>query len=187
MLTLSVKCLVFCFLNYFNLILFFCNWILKILKYYRWKSFVHYVVCKYFTTSCRLPFHWLNRAFHRAKGLNYFIMKWNLILLDHIFSFSRGYIYIALYPRDFIFFILKSFVVFSSVQLLICGLLFATPWTAACQASLSVTNSWSLLKSMSIELVMSSNHILCCPFSFCLQSFPASESFPMSQLFASAG
>ena len=41
---------------------------------------------------------------------------------------------------------------------------FATPWTAACQASLSITSSWSLLKLMSIELVMPSNHlILCCP------------------------
>ena len=42
--------------------------------------------------------------------------------------------------------------------------LFATPWTVAHQASLSITNSWSLLKLMSIELVMPSNHlILCCP------------------------
>ena len=42
--------------------------------------------------------------------------------------------------------------------------LFATPWTAAHQASLSITNSWSLLKLMSIELVIPSNHlILCCP------------------------
>ena len=41
---------------------------------------------------------------------------------------------------------------------------------------------------MSVELVMLSSHlILCCPFSFCLQSLPASESFPMSQLFASGG
>ena len=40
-----------------------------------------------------------------------------------------------------------------------------TPWAAACQASLSITNSWSLLKLLSIELVMPSNHlILCCPF-----------------------
>ena len=46
----------------------------------------------------------------------------------------------------------------------------------------------SLLKLMSIELVMPSNHlILCCPPSFCLQSFPASESFLMGQLFASGG
>ena len=41
-----------------------------------------------------------------------------------------------------------------------------TPWTAACQASLTITNSQSLLKLMSIELVMSSNHlVLCHPFS----------------------
>ena len=40
--------------------------------------------------------------------------------------------------------------------------LFATPWTAACQASLSITNSWSLLKLMAIELVMPSNHLILC-------------------------
>ena len=52
----------------------------------------------------------------------------------------------------------------SSVQSLSHVQLFATPWTAACQASLSITNSQSLLKLMSIELVMPSNHlILCCP------------------------
>ena len=52
----------------------------------------------------------------------------------------------------------------SSVQLLSCVSLFATPWTAAHQASLSITNSQNLLKLMSIELVMPSNHlILCCP------------------------
>ena len=63
-----------------------------------------------------------------------------------------------------------------------------TSWTAACQASLSFTISQSLLKLMSIELVMPSNHnILCFPFSSCLQSSPTSESFPMSQLFASGG
>ena len=49
---------------------------------------------------------------------------------------------------------------FSSVQLLICVQLFATPWTAACQASLSITNSQSLLRLMSIELVMPSNHLI---------------------------
>ena len=54
-------------------------------------------------------------------------------------------------------------VIFNSVQLLSCDRLFATPWTAAHQASLSITNSQSLLNLMSIELVMPSNHlILCC-------------------------
>ena len=54
-----------------------------------------------------------------------------------------------------------------SVQLLSCVQLFETPWTAVHQASLSITNSWSLLKLMSIALVMPSNHlILCCPLLF---------------------
>ena len=52
--------------------------------------------------------------------------------------------------------------VFSSVQSLSCVWLFATPWTAACQASLSITNSRSLLKLMSIESVMPSNHLILC-------------------------
>ena len=51
---------------------------------------------------------------------------------------------------------------FSSVQLLSCIRLFATPWTAACQASLSITNSWSLLKLMSIMLEMPCNHLILC-------------------------
>ena len=68
---------------------------------------------------------------------------------------------------------------FSSVQSLSRVQLFEAPWTAACQASLSITNSWSLLRFMSIELVMPSNHlILCCPLFLCLQSFPASGSSP---------
>ena len=76
-----------------------------------------------------------------------------------------------------------SFVVIHSLN---CVQLFVTPWTAAHQTSLSFTISQSLLKLTSIELVMPSNHlILCLPFSSCPQSFPASGSFPVSQLFAS--
>ena len=56
--------------------------------------------------------------------------------------------------------------------------LFATPWTAACQASLSITNSWSLLKLMSIESVMPSNHlILCHPLLFLPSIFPSIRVF----------
>ena len=55
-----------------------------------------------------------------------------------------------------------STVQLSSVQLLSCVQLFATPWTASLQASLSITNSQSLLKLMSIELVMPSNHLILC-------------------------
>ena len=55
----------------------------------------------------------------------------------------------------------------SSVQSLSRVRLFVKPWTTACQASLSITNSWSLLKLMSTESVMPSNHlILCCPLLF---------------------
>ena len=69
----------------------------------------------------------------------------------------------------------------SSVQSLSHIQLFATPWTVVCQAFLSITNSQSLLKLMSIESVMPSNHlILCCPL--LLLSFPTPGSFPMSVL-----
>ena len=62
---------------------------------------------------------------------------------------------------------------FNSVQSLSHVWLFANPGTAAHQASLFITNSWSLLKLMSIELVMPSNHLISViPFSSCLQSFP---------------
>ena len=55
---------------------------------------------------------------------------------------------------------------------------FVTPWTSACQASLSFTISWSLLKCMSIELVMSSNHlILCCPLLLWHSIFPSIRVF----------
>ena len=77
---------------------------------------------------------------------------------------------------------------FSLVQLLSRVWLFATPQIAVCQASLSVTNSRSSLRLMSIELVMpSSISSSVVPFSSCPQSPPASESFPMSQLFAWGG
>ena len=63
---------------------------------------------------------------------------------------------------------------FSSVQLLSCVRLFATPWTAARQASLSITNSQSLLKLMSIESVMPSSHlILCHPLLLLTSIFPS--------------
>ena len=76
----------------------------------------------------------------------------------------------------------------TSVQSLSRVRLFATPWIAARQASLSITSSRSSLRLMSIDSVMPSSHlILCVPFFSCLQSFPVSGSFPVSQLFASGG
>ena len=67
---------------------------------------------------------------------------------------------------------------FSSVQSLSHVRLFATPWTAALQGSLSFTNSQSLLKLMSIESVMPSNHlILCCPLLLLPSIFPGIRAF----------
>ena len=62
-----------------------------------------------------------------------------------------------------------------------------TPWTAAHQAPLFFTISWSLLRFVSIESVMLSISSSVAPFSLCLQSFWASGSFPVSQFFASGG
>ena len=78
----------------------------------------------------------------------------------------------------------ESAIQFSSVQLLSHVQLFATPWIAACQASLSITNSRvhsdSRPSSQWCHPAISSSVV---PFSFCPQSLPASECFPMSQLF----
>ena len=66
---------------------------------------------------------------------------------------------------------------FSSVQLLSRVRLFVTLGTAACQASLSITNSWSLLKLMSIELVMPSSHLILCPSLLLPSIFPSIRVF----------
>ena len=76
----------------------------------------------------------------------------------------------------------------SSVESLSRVRLFATPWTAARQASLSITSSQSSLKVMSIESVMPSSHlILCCPLLLLPPISPSIRIFPMSQLFAWGG
>ena len=79
-------------------------------------------------------------------------------LCDHLCSFAK--------------------LMFSSVQVLCHVRLFATPWTAACQASLSITNSQSLLKLMSIESVIPSSHlILCHPLLLLPSIFPSIRVF----------
>ena len=75
-------------------------------------------------------------------------------------------------------FLLFSFFLIGSVQSLSHGWLFLTPWTMACQACLSITNSWSLLKLMSMESVMPSNHpILCHPLLLLPSIFPSIRVF----------
>ena len=90
------------------------------------------------------------RNVKRKKSLSdnsniYFILE--LESLDSLFPYE------LLFSFSFIQFLVHSL---SHVQL------FVTPWTAALQASLSITNSWSLLKLMSIESVMPSNHLILC-------------------------
>ena len=76
---------------------------------------------------------------------------------------------------------------FSSVQSLSHFWLFVTPWTAAHQASLSITNSWSLLKLMPVKLVMPSNHlILCHPLLLLPSIFPSIRVFSNGPFFASS-
>ena len=76
------------------------------------------------------------------------LISLNIITLYIHFCFSNGKIqFLWLYVSQ-------------SIQLLNCVPLFVTPWTAACQASLSITNSQSLLKLMPIKLVMTSNHLI---------------------------
>ena len=102
--------------------------------------------------------------------LCYKLMFW-LILLNRLYKILK-----------------KLFQPFSLVQSLSPVWLFVTPWIAARQASLSTTNSQSLLRLMSIELgchpAISSSVV---PFSYCLKSFPTSRSFPMSGLFPLGG
>ena len=94
---------------------------------------------------------------------------WYLLVIAYYSSIDGSYSHISL------------------VQLLSHVQLFVTPWTAACQASLSITNSWSLFKLMSIESVMPSNHlILCLPLLLLPSVFP-SISLPVSQFFAPSG
>ena len=97
-----------------------------------------------------------NQNFQKDKRLWFVLIK------------GSKYIY---YPAD-TFYLLKN----TSVQLLSCVQLFATPWTAASQASLSITNSQSLLKLMSIESVMPSNH-LCRPLLLLPSIFPSIRVF----------
>ena len=87
-------------------------------------------------------------------------------------------IFMSLLPHEF-------FTYCASVQSLSRVWLFVTPWIAACQASLSITNSWSSPKLLSIELVMPSSHLILCRPLLLLPPIP--PSFPMSQLFEWGG
>ena len=99
------------------------------------------------------------------------ICLWNHLVLNFcLLGVFKLQIQLAFIISLFIFSIYSWL---SSVQSLSCVWLFMTPWTAAHQASLSITNSWSLLKLTSTESVMSFNHlILCCPLLLLPSLFP---------------
>ena len=104
------------------------------------------------------------------------------IIIDFIkFRFnSQIYIFMCevFCPRS------KLITLFGSVQLLSRVSLFVTPWTTAHQASLSITNSWSLLRLVSIELVMPSNHLILCRSLLLLPSiFPSIRVFSNESVF----
>ena len=85
------------------------------------------------------------------------------LVSDHVVLVSASMVtLLSSFLSFFCLFLQFSSVQFSSVQSLSHVWLFATPWTAARQASLSIANSWSLLKLMIIELVMPSNHLILC-------------------------
>ena len=116
---------------------------------------------------------WSEEEWKGRKVADMIIVKW-LENFHHLLSWMEK----SLYNKHY----------FIVVQSLRHVRLFVTPWTAAHQASLSFTISQSLLKLMSFESVMPSNHlILVIPFSSCPQSFPESGFFPVSQLFTSGG
>ena len=120
---------------------------------------------------------------------NYLDLKLNFRIKNKAWPDSKNFRHTRHVKMLWIYFSLNSHslpfkvLLISSVQFLSRVWFFVTPWTAACQASLSMTNSWSLLKLMLIESVMPSNHlILCVPFSSRLQSFPAWVQFSSVQL-----
>ena len=110
-------------------------------------------------------------------------LKWFQLCFFSVLVYRNTFVKIDILLWDIIDLVssAKTFVykiIFSSLQSLSCVWLFVTPWTAACQASLCITNSRSLLKLMSIELIMPSNHlILCCPLLLLPSIFPSIRVF----------
>ena len=116
------------------------------------------------------------------------ILEWVLISFYRASSQLREQTWVScMAGRFFTACTTRETLISASVHLLSRVQLFAIPWIAAHQASLSITNSQSSLRLKSIESVMPSSHLIFIPFSSCPQSLPASESFPMGQLFAWGG
>ena len=107
-------------------------------------------ITRFNKSDLRLLFDNIN--FKKTSKLNYvkFLIK----------RIKRSHIHVT--PKSYLTRLCPFISSVSSVQSLSCVRLFATAWIAACQASLSITNSWTLLKPMSIESVISSSHFILC-------------------------
>ena len=138
-----------------------------------WMFAVHKVMSLIFDTLSRFVMAFLPRS----KSLNFMAA----VTVHHDFGTQENKICHCFY--FFPFYLpwsdgTKQMASIQSLQLLNHVQLLASPWTAACQASLSITNSRSLLKLMSIESVMPSNHlILCHPFLLLPSIFPSIRIF----------
>ena len=150
----------------------FCDWLLLLRTLL--SRFIHIVAC-----ISTYSFLWLNNiplygytTFCLSSSISqHFSCFFWILCIRLLWTFVYKFLY------EHLFSILLSI----SVQLLSCVRLFATPWTAAHQASLSITNSQSLLKFMSIKLMMPSNHlILCHPLLFPPSIFPSIRVFSSS-------
>ena len=142
------------------------------------------VTCAHYKGNLDEPIHWsqTNTRKMTRKMLNF----WDAGSELDPWFWHEGSLYHSL-SINFIIIVFNHNIL-ASVQSLSHVWLFAIPWTAACQASLSISNFQSPFKLMSIALVMPSNHlILCHPLLLCFQPFPVSGSFPMSQFFPSGG
>ena len=130
-------------------------------------------------------------AFLKVLGLVYY--KYDNVNIGCFFLIMAFHFFITFFVRKYTLLCWDGWKFFENFNIVVVQplshvQLFATPQTAAQQASLSLTISQSLLQLIFIKSVMPSNHlVLCCPFSSCLQSFSASGAFLMSQLFASGG
>ena len=145
-----------------------------------WKELI------YVSSVFQLLYRGRHPSLHKTKV--FYDIFWKTELFFNVISHFFSDLYF-LYPICIFFYsFFQRFVFHTSVQLLSHVQLFATPWIAARQASLSITNSRSSLKFTSIESVMPSSHlILCHPLLLLFPIPPHIRVFPISQLFAWGG
>ena len=156
----------------------FLSWMnVNFIKYFPGIYLNDHVFLSLFLFICHTDcLYMLNHFFNTGMKLSW---SWRMIIFTY-YWIKLAHILLRIFASTFIIDIgLKnSFSVVVVVQSLSLVWLFATPWTAACQVSLSFTISWSLLRFMSIESLMLSIHlILCCPLLLLPSVFPSIRVF----------